>query len=132
MKRNKERLKYILTSLLKGYKSTSPSRIQTMMMCVGEAERGRDSLGSCFHALPANSSEVTLGGRQDKSFYADGAKQPSTPPAHILYTDWHFTGQGRPLQCIFSIRPKSVWSGLKQHNTHLYIACMTLMSASEP
>lgn len=79
MKRNKERLKYILTSLLKGYKSTSPSRIQKMMMCVGEAERGRDSLGSCFHALPANSSEVTLGGRQDKSFYADGAKQPSTP-----------------------------------------------------
>lgn len=79
MKKNKERLKYILTSLLKGYKSTSPSRIEKMMMCVGEAERGRDSLGSSFHALPANSSEVTLGGRQDKSFNADRAKQPSTP-----------------------------------------------------
>ncbi len=30
-------------------------------------------------AMPANSGEVTLGGIQDKSFYADRAKQPSTP-----------------------------------------------------
>lgn len=41
-----------------------------------EKQGERETRGSCSVALPANSRKVTLGERQDKSFYADRAKQP--------------------------------------------------------
>lgn len=45
-------------------------------------------------ALPANSSEVTLGARQDKSLYADWAKQPSAP--QHTDTDRQYSGETVP------------------------------------
>jgi len=51
-------------------------------MAVWERRERESVEGADFVALPANSGEVTLRGKLDKSSCADGAERPFTPEAH--------------------------------------------------
>lgn len=88
--------------------------------CVWEKQRdtegGREFGGALFTALPANSSQVTLGERQDMSRCADRAEQPSS--RQHSETEWSIGGETAPTMHITS---RSVWSGLTSHSTgHIY------------